>query len=63
MSNETQAIILGIVRHAIGTLGGILVAHGIPALTGGQMDSVAGGVMVLIAVGWSWYHKTTVRAK
>ena len=58
MSDQMQAIILGLVRHGIG----ILATHGI-AVTGGQMDSLAGGLMVLIAVGWSWYQKTTVQPK
>ena len=62
MDEQTQAIVAGLVRHAIGALGAALVSDGI-ALTGGQLDTITGAVMVLVAVSWSAWHKTTVEKK
>jgi hypothetical protein len=62
MDEQTQAIIAGVARHLIGVAGTALAAHGV-VLTGTQLDTVSGFVMVIVAIGWSIYHKTTVKPK
>ena len=62
MNDQMQAILAGVVRHGIGALGAYIAAHGI-TITGGQMDTLTGAVMVLIALGWSaWQKRATIPA-
>ena len=56
MSDETQAMLLGAVRHLLTLAGGVFAAGGIN-LTGTQIDSIAGGIVALIMVGWSVWQK------
>lgn len=56
MDSTTQSIVAGIVRHALTTGAGMLVAHGY--IQSSQTEQVVGAAMVLIGVGWSWWQKS-----
>ena len=56
MSDETQAMLLGAVRHLLTLAGGYLAAGGI-TLTGTQYDNLAGGIVAIVMVGWSLWQK------
>lgn len=56
-----QDTVLGIVRHVLTTAGGGLIANG--AVTGAQWQDVVGGIVALIAVGWSILQKRNEAAK
>jgi hypothetical protein len=62
MDDQTQAIIAGVVRHLLGIAGTAIAAHGI-VLTGTQLDTISGAVMVLAAVAWSAWQKTKMQPK
>jgi len=52
----TQDFIFSMVRHFLTLGGGWLVARGIA--DAGTVETLVGGVMAAVAVGWSWYtHK------
>lgn len=56
MDNETlQPILAGIVRHALTSLGGALVAGGY--IQSSQTASFVGGGMVIAGAIWSWWQK------
>lgn len=47
--------ILGIVRHALTTFGGVLVTKG--TVTDGQLETAAGAIVVLVGIVWSVFDK------
>ena len=49
MMNKEQ--VLGIVRHALTTIGGILIANGL--IDNGSVTEIAGSVITLVGVIWS----------
>lgn len=55
MDENLQAIGAGIIRHALTTAGGALVAAGI--LDKGQTGAFVGAGMVLVGIAWSWWQK------
>ena len=61
MSDDTKAVILGLVRHLLGAAGAYLAAGGI-TLTGTQLDNLAGVAVILMAGGWSWWQKRAAAA-
>ncbi len=58
MSDETQAMLLGFVRHLLTVAGTMFAAGGIN-LSGTQLDNLAGGIVALAVVGWSMWQKRT----
>lgn len=50
-----QAIIAGLIRHALTTFGGSIIASG--AISGSDIEIAAGAVAALIGVGWSVVQK------
>jgi hypothetical protein len=60
MNQQTQMIIGVIARHSIGAIGGGLVAQGL--VTTDQLNTVAGSVVVLISVAWSYWQKRKTAA-
>lgn len=56
-----QAIIAGLIRHALTTFGGGALATGV--VTGSEVDAIAGAVTVLIGVAWSIVEKRLVAPK
>lgn len=56
MNDQIQAIILGVVRHAVTALGAYLATDGI-SLTGSQTETMIGAIMVVISLGFSWAQK------
>lgn len=54
-------IILGVLRHVLTGLGGVLVAKGLA--DDSQIGEAAGALCTLIGFGWSVYHKKQVAAK
>lgn len=50
-----QAIIAGLIRHALTTFGGSIIASG--AISGNDIEIAAGAVAALIGVGWSILQK------
>ncbi len=56
MDSETlKPILAGLVRHALTTLGGALVAGGY--MQGSEVPALVGGGMVLAGALWSWWQK------
>ncbi len=51
-----SSVISAIVRHLLGIAGGWLLAKGI-SLDAGTIETIAGSVGSLLAVGWSLYSK------
>jgi len=49
----TQDFIYSMVRHFLTLGAGYLVAHGIA--DAGTAETLVGGVMAAIAIGWSWF--------
>ena len=47
--------ILGVIRHLITTMGGILVANG--TINAGELETGAGAVAILLGIGWSIIQK------
>lgn len=47
----TQEMVLGIVRHLLTTLGGLMASKGL--IEGGQVEPLAGAVLVLVGFAWS----------
>lgn len=45
----------GIIRHALTSFGGVLVAKGY--LDSGAVEAIVGAAMTLIGAGWSMYRK------
>jgi hypothetical protein len=57
----TQAVILGIVRHALTAAGGGLVAGG--WLSGDDLHAAIGAIVTLAGIGWSaWAKRAQVPA-
>jgi hypothetical protein len=56
MDDTTKAILAGIVRHGLTTLGGILVAHGY--IDSAQVAGFVGGGMIVAGAAWSWWQKS-----
>tara|TARA_R110000868_G_scaffold355367_1_gene616862 strand:+ start:126 stop:299 length:174 start_codon:yes stop_codon:yes gene_type:complete len=55
----TQEMILGVARHVLTALGGVLIAKGV--LDAGVVEQVIGAVISLAGVAWSiWAKKATV---
>lgn len=52
-----QEQILGIVRHVLTILGGVLVSKG--DLEAGQVELLTGAVVTVLGVAWSIYAKRT----
>lgn len=52
-----STVIVGIIRHILTTLGGILVAKG--QLDSANLETIAGGLSALVGVVWSVYDKRT----
>lgn len=51
----SQDIILGLIRHGLTTLGGVLVARGY--LDDGTLQAIIGALLTLGGAGWSVYAK------
>jgi hypothetical protein len=45
----------GLIRHAVTTIGGMLVADGI--ISPGDDTKLAGSVMIIVGIAWSWWQK------
>ena len=54
-SDAVQPILAGIVRHALTSAGGALVAGGY--MSSSETSAFVGGGMVLAGVAWSWWQK------
>jgi hypothetical protein len=50
-----RSILLGLIRHTLTTVGGVLVTRGL--LTTADLDAIAGGLAVLAGVLWSILEK------
>ena len=50
-----KAILAGIARHALTTVGGALVTDGVLQST--QVNDFVGAGMVIAGIAWSWYQK------
>lgn len=46
---------LSLIRHALTTAGGYLVAQG--AITSGDAEALTGGIMALVGVAWAMWDK------
>lgn len=55
VQHTMQAAILGIVRHVLTTLGGVLVANG--TLTSDMLQNGIGAVVILVGIAWSVLNK------
>lgn len=62
MSDQMKAILAGIVRHLVGAGGAYLAEHGL-TVSGSDLDIISGAIMVVVAIGWSAWHKTRVQPK
>lgn len=51
----TQEEILGIIRHLLTALGGVLVTKGV--VDSGTVEAVVGGLLAIGGAVWSVYHK------
>ena len=47
--------VMGLIRHALTTVGGMFVANGM--ITNTDQDAIIGGLMAAIGVAWSLYDK------
>jgi len=50
-----KEVVLGIVRHVLTTLAGVLVADGY--LQNSDATAIVGGLVAAVGVAWSWYNK------
>lgn len=55
MDDTMKTILAGMVRHALTTAGGMLVAGGY--MESSQTGAFVGGGMVLAGIAWSWWQK------
>lgn len=55
MDDSLKPILAGIVRHALTTAGGALVAGGY--MQSSQTADFIGGGMVIAGIAWSWWQK------
>jgi hypothetical protein len=55
LNHTMKNIILGILRHALTSAGGAIVATGY--LTGGDYDSAVGALLTLVGIAWSVFEK------
>lgn len=55
MSKLLQNIVTGLIRHGLSSAGAALVADGV--LTSSQSTEISGGVLAILAVGWSIFDK------
>ena len=55
MDDAMKTILAGMVRHALTTAGGALVAGGY--MESNEMGAFVGGGMILAGIVWSWWNK------
>lgn len=55
MNDQMKAILAGVARHALTTVGGALVTDGVLQST--QVNDFVGAGMVIAGIAWSWYQK------
>lgn len=53
--DDLQPVLAGVARHALTTIGGVLVTKGY--LDSGAVSGFVGAGMVLVGVAWSWWQK------
>lgn len=55
MDTAMQSILAGVVRHALTTVGGMLVSQGV--IGSDQVNGLVGAGMIIAGVAWSWWQK------
>jgi len=61
MNEELKDMVLGLLRHALTTGGGVLVANG--TMTQDNLTAIVGGLLALVGIGFSVWNKKKIKVK